>query len=214
MKFINIHTHTSNQPNEWCLQNLHAHFELILPERNYSIGIHPWHIDTGSTQFETLSKFASCPNVLAIGECGLDKLCNTDFQLQEKIFIQQVGLANELGKPLIIHCVKAFTELFFILRKQQIKVPVIIHGFNKNIRLANELIQYGYYLSFGKAVFNTNMQEVIKSTPIHQLFFENEDAHLSMQSIYEKAAALLGMTINDLSLQVQQNTKKVLGICI
>lgn len=210
--FINIHTHASNHKNEWCLYNLHEHFEDMLPERKYSMGIHPQYIKDAAFQYAELSKYVANSNVLAIGECGLDRLCNTDFKLQEKIFIQQVRLANDIGKPLMIHCVKAFTELVFILRKQQNKIPVIFHGFNKNLRLAKELLNAGYYLSFGKAVFNKAMQDVIRTLPADQIFFENDDADISMQEIYETAAALLGMPINDLSLQIQHNAKNVLGI--
>ncbi len=210
--FINIHTHTLFYSNEWSLYNLHDQFEEMQTEINYSIGIHPWHIYDAAFQFEALSKYVSDSNVFAIGECGLDKICNTDFQLQKKIFTQQVKLANEVGKPLIIHCVKAFSELLLILRKQQNKTPVIFHGFNKNMRLANELIQAGYYLSFGKAVFSKSMEDVIRSMPVNQLFFENDDTDISISEIYEKAAALLGIPLNELSLQIAENTKKLLGI--
>lgn len=85
----------------------------------YSAGLHPWYIDeTGwKTSFEALKQFSLQNQVIAIGECGLDKVCKTSFSLQQEVFIAQLLWANEINKPLIIHCVKAFDEILGLLKK-------------------------------------------------------------------------------------------------
>ena len=79
-----------------------------------------------------LKIFSKTDSVLAIGECGLDKACDTNFKLQQQVFTTQVNWANEIKKPLIIHCVRAYGEVLSLLQKNNNKVPVIFHGFNKN----------------------------------------------------------------------------------
>ncbi|MEQ1800128.1 MAG: TatD family hydrolase, partial [Lacibacter sp.] len=111
--FINIHSHLPAAPHEWTVQNLYQHFEHVAVPGNYSTGLHPWYLNEEPiiADIEGLKKWSAQPNVLAIGECGLDRACRTDFRLQKDIFLKQVQWANELQKPLIIHCVKAHEDV-------------------------------------------------------------------------------------------------------
>lgn len=210
--FINIHTHGFAQADEWSLNNLHETYHRMEPGKNYSLGVHPWHIQDADMQLNELEQYLSKNQVLAIGECGLDRLCPINFSLQENVFSRQVVMANTINKPLIIHCVKAFDQLNHILGKRNNNVPVIIHGFNRNHKLASQLIDAGFYLSLGKSVFSTSMETVIKQIPPKRIFFENDIATIAISAIYEKAAELMRMPVNALSLQVQQNAEKVLHI--
>lgn len=182
------------------------------PGRYYSLGVHPWYISKADFQLKELEAYITNKQVLALGESGLDSLCSTDFALQENVFARQVVIANTMNKPLILHCVKAFPQIIQILRRHENKMPVIFHGFNRNQKLAKQLTDAGYYLSFGKAVFSKAMEPVIKELPPDQVFFENDDAAIPIAAIYEKAAHLMRMPVNTLSLQVQHNTEKLLHI--
>lgn len=210
--FINIHTHSHTEADTWALHNLHAAYGNMQSDKYYSIGLHPWFIHDADLQLKDLETYISHEQVLAVGECGLDRVSITNFALQEKVFTQQVVMANEMNKPLIIHCVKAFAQVLDILKMNDNQVHVIFHGFNRNLQLALQLIQEGYYLSLGKAVFNPAMEPVIKQIPLHRLFFENDDRALPVSAIYEKVSAVLDLSLNTLSLQVQHNAEKVLNI--
>jgi TatD DNase family protein len=211
--FINIHTHS---------QIFDAQLELVnlFLEQNdrvkyYSYGIHPWHIDDNyKDDLEHLREIASEKGCLAIGECGLDKMSKVDFDLQEKVFIEQIKIANKLKKPLIIHCVKAFNELINCLNHQNNQVPVIIHGFNNNDNIARVLVNEGYYFSFGKALlgYESNAAKAIKTIGRKRFFLETDDKDLSIKYVYLKAGELLGVNDEIIQLQIEENFKNVFKI--
>lgn len=211
--FINIHSHYPAVQNEFVIQSLYAQYQRVIAAGNYSVGWHPWYITsiTAADELLLLQQYASAKNVLAIGECGLDKVCTTDFALQQQLFTAQIILANQLQKPLIIHCVRAYEEVHQLLQQQHNSVPVIFHGFNKNGALAQQLISKGYYLSFGKAVLQPAMQEVLHALPPDKIFFETDDSDSSIEAIYAAAATVLQIDINSLSLQIQKNAAAVFG---
>lgn len=178
----------------------------------YSFGVHPWKI--GKDVNEILEEMDTvCRNrrCLAIGECGLDKLVDTDFDLQQKIFCEQIQIANGLEKPLIIHCVKAFNELMACLKKMDVKVPVIIHGYNNNKEIAGELLKKGYLLSFGKALLtpDSNACEVLKHVGRKNFFLETDDTKISIRDIYKKASEILGIEEIILQEQLKSNYQRI-----
>jgi TatD DNase family protein len=179
----------------------------------YSIGLHPWYIDAANWQQQLADwkKWAAHPQVLAIGECGLDKLVAIDWELQVQLFLQQLQWAQQHHKPVIIHCVKAFAEVQLLLKQQPIQVPVLFHGFNKNVALANELISNGYYLSFGKALLQPRIQTLLASLPITAVLLETDDATVNIKELYQLAATAFSIDIDSLSLQLQQNATRFLG---
>ena len=208
--FINIHTHS---------QIFDAHLELVnlFLEQNdrvkyYSYGIHPWNVDANyKDDLEHLKEIAQEKGCLAIGECGLDKASDVDFDLQEKVFTEQVKIANKLKKPLIIHCVKAFNELINCLNHNNNQVPVIIHGFNNNENIARVLNTEGYYFSFGKALlgYESNAAKAIKTVGRKRFFLETDDKDLSIKYVYLKAGELLGVNDEIIQMQIEANFKEV-----
>lgn len=208
--FINIHTHQQLYDAKIEIVNL---FSGNGERSNYySYGIHPWHISE-DYEFELakIKNLAREKRCLAIGECGLDKLSKQDFKLQQKIFEEHIKIANELQKPLIIHCVKAFNELINCLNLNNNEVPVIIHGFNNNENIARILKDQGFYLSFGKALlgYESNAAKTIKAIGRKHFFLETDDADLSIKYVYLKAAELLGIDEEILKLQLLENFKEV-----
>jgi TatD DNase family protein len=178
----------------------------------YSFGIHPWKIDKDVNdvlaEMDTITRNRRC---IAIGECGLDKAIETDFELQQKIFCEQIQIANEVQKPLMIHCVKAFNELTACLKKMNNTVPVIIHGFNNNQNIANDLLKHGYLLSFGKALMDdsSNASEVIKHVGRKNFFLENDDSNVSIRDIYKRASEILGIEEQFLQEQLKSNYQRI-----
>jgi len=209
--FINIHTHH---------QTYDAKVELVnlAPESSdktnfYSYGLHPWHLNKSEVewQLQTLRRVATEKKCIAIGECGLDKLCATDFSLQTHVFIEQIKLANQLNKPLIVHCVRAFNEIINCLNLNDNKIPVIIHGFNNNQNIAKMLNDHGYFFSFGKALlaYDSNASKVIRKTGRKQFFLETDDSDVSIKYVYKKAAELLGVDVESLVHQIKSNFENV-----
>ncbi len=212
MKFINLHTHQPNiQSTTLELVNQYP-LEFNPSIQNYSIGIHPWYIkqDTLEKELKIIEDNLLHINCLAIGECGLDKRIEVPFELQTMVFEQQLLLAEKFRKPVIIHCVAAFDELIEITNRLRITVPIIIHGFSKNIQLANQLLKQGFYISFGKYLFQMpNLTSVLKQMPNNRFFLETDTATQSIEEVYHLAANCKDLSINALQEIITTNFESV-----
>ena len=210
--FIDIHTHKKHNIHP-AIINAYDGFDRLDKNQFYSIGLHPCKINENLSEIQLnhIRNIMLDKNILAIGECGLDTRCGTDYHKQKSIFIQHIHLANEVKKPLIIHCVKAHEELIHLLIKHECKVLVLIHGFNNKWQVAEKYIEQGYFISLGKYIFNPKTADLIHKIPIEQLFFETDDSEIGIEAIYEKAASLLKIEISDLMIQIQKNGTTLLS---
>lgn len=210
MKYIDIHTHTvipKTQENRISFYNRIVGQETLGDLSHiemFSVGIHPWfiHSDKSNDQLlEQLWEKAKQPEVWMIGEAGLDKLHETPLERQLYLFEQQALLAEELHKPLIIHCVKAWSELLALRKKIRPLSPWLIHGFRGKRELAEQLLKENIYLSFGEQFQSAALQI---AWPGH-LFLETDESKLDIQEIYKKAAATLSVPTEILMEQIEQN---------
>ena len=210
--FINIHTHKISDTDVLILNV--SDIVFLNPHQQYvSIGLHPWTIkkvDADKT-LELIKERSKDINVVAIGECGLDKVIDVDIHLQKKLFKEQITIAEQVRKPIIIHCVKAFDELIRIKREMKITVPLIVHGYNNNIQIANELIRNGFYLSLGKALLKeeSNASKVISIIPVEYLFLETDDSDFTIKEVYEAAARHLQRDVESLKEIIYNNYSRI-----
>jgi len=208
----NLHTHKfSNHPG--CLELVNQYpqeFDASIPF--YSIGIHPWYIveDREEADLAIIEDKIQTANCLAVGECGLDKRIEIPFSLQEQVFRKQLALAEKYQKPVVIHCVASFQELIAIKNDVKITVPMIIHGFSKNEQLAKQLLDNGFYLSFGKYLLrNPELESVFKSVPDNRFFLETDTIEETIEEVYALASKYKAISEEDLQKIVQQNFKNV-----
>ena len=208
---LNFHTHLLKFSNHYSIKNMSDNFDKVPTTGIFSAGIHPWYVKNNTFEIEMVQLEMALKklNVIAVGECGLDKVCKTDFQLQENCFKLQIRLANILKKPIIVHCVKAFSETIILLQEEKCSVPVIFHGFNKGRILAEQLVSKGYFLSFGKHLFQTRTAAVFKTLPLTHIFLETDDATTGIMEIYKIAAELRGISVELLSNQIESNARVV-----
>lgn len=114
---LDIHTHRNAAVPGECIFNVESAWFEPVEGCYYSVGIHPWKVlEAGPEDWTTLEKAVCHPSVLAIGEAGLDRLGPADILLQKEVFVRQILLSESVGKPLVIHCVKAFNELIELKR--------------------------------------------------------------------------------------------------
>jgi len=187
---------------------------IALPSNHYfSLGIHPWFIERQDWQsaLRTLVATSLNPDMLAVGECGLDKCIATPMDLQIEVFTRQIELAEHLGKPLIIHCVKAFNELMRLKKTRKAQSVWIVHGFKAKPVLAAQLIKHGCYLSFGAALLNlgSHAGQALAETPPDRLFLETDSADVSISEIYAATAKMLRIDAATLRQQILSNFKRV-----
>ena len=164
-----IHTHDKSRTD--AIINIYPH-EQPIEGAYHSVGIHPWH--TSNVDDETITRLqslAALPQVLAIGETGLDALKGASIEFQTEIFRLHVSLSEQYQKPLIIHCVKAFNEIIALKKELRPTMPWIIHGFRGKPQLATQLLNNGFYISLGKH-FNPDTAAII---PHDRLFHESDE---------------------------------------
>lgn len=205
MDFFDFHHHKKNMPNG--IYNLEFNgFPINSP---YSIGIHPKDIDTDTIeeQFRWMESNIT-EDCFAIGECGLDSFAETGLKIQENVFLRQIKIANDIRKPVIIHCVRKFYEV--ISFKKYAEQPMIIHGFNKKQSIADDLLHHNFYLSFGKALlYNLSLQNTFKSTPSDKIFLETDNENFNIRELYETAADLKGISPEKMNEQILENLETI-----
>jgi TatD DNase family protein len=211
-KLFNLHTHHfTNQENILELVNQYPwEFDDSIPF--YSIGIHPWYIDESrlSSDLQIIDKELSHQNCLALGECGLDKRIEIAIEIQKKVFKAQILLAEKHQKPLVLHCVAAFQEIIQIKKELNVTVPMIIHGFSKNEQTAKQLLDNGFYLSFGKYLLrNPELKTVFQSVPNNRFFLETDTIEESLEEVYDLAANYKNIEIEEIKSIIKTNFEKV-----
>ncbi len=215
MNYFNLHTHSrSSDPDVISLLNRYPE-EYSDAEEYFSIGIHPWRIHEVElySELAIVEKAVTNEKCLAIGECGIDKRIEMPLNKQRNVFELQLDLAMKYRKPVILHCVAAFQEVIGIKNERKIDVPLIIHGFSKNIETAKQLLENGFYLSFGKYLLrNPELEMVFQSIPHDRLFLETDTIQEDIKEVYAKAAAYLGLTVEEIGKIINDNVRNVFGV--
>ena len=209
MKYLDIHTHTVKKTDSVLnvfIQNLNVSQKYT---GKISSGLHPWHINNINIEFELtkLEQYAEKGFLTAIGETGLDKISETDYELQKEVFLKHIYIAEKYSFPLIIHCVKSYNEIIEIKKKIKPVNPWIFHGFNKNSLIAKELIKHNCFLSFGEAILRNNSKtnESLKEIPLDRVFFETDESESEIKEIYETASKILNIGTDKLRLKIAEN---------
>ncbi|MGE5497215.1 MAG: TatD family hydrolase [Syntrophothermus sp.] len=214
--YINIHTHNlSGTEGEFSLHNIFAQEFLQVrmeSSRIYSVGLHPWHIkDSWNEGLAKIIRDASVrEEIAALGEAGLDRAIETPLDVQTEVLIPQLKIAEKAGKPVLIHCVRAYSEIIGIRNKYRLKVPWIFHSFTANLQIAGQLISHGCYLSFGKFLLaeKSPVPELFRHINDDYIFLENDDANLNIREIYRRACELKGYGEEKMKMIIYNNFKR------
>lgn len=200
---FNSHTHSAHDsPHEIVNAPIKASLTCY-----FSIGIHPWNANLND--LEKVKQKLGEKNCLALGEAGLDKLKGPDLEVQKTCFIEQVHLSEELGLPIIIHCVKAWNELRAIKCDLKPQQTWIYHGFSK-ANIIEEVVQERLMISIGAAVLtNKKLQDKIAWLPLDRILVETDDSDLSIERIYEQISELKKIPLSRLEKQIEENFKRV-----
>lgn len=180
MEIVDFHTHNLdappgeaiiNVPLEWMKEP--ARFNLR-PHALYSAGIHPWwtsNLMQVEAMLQNLPTLLAHPQVVAVGECGLDARRGAGMEEQERVFLAQVALAEQFRLPVTLHVVHAFDRL---LRLRKMLLPTTqwtVHGFRGKPTLVRQLLDAGLNLSFGRQ-YNSESLEI---TPPDRRHRETDD---------------------------------------
>jgi TatD DNase family protein len=198
-KFFNVHTHHQPQSaQERIIRNAYTMLPMnVLSSLPYqaSVGIHPWYIDKYpiSSQLDYIEKALALDNVVALGECGLDKSITTDIENQKIVLMAQLELVNQYQMMVIIHCVRAYYEINEILKKYPTLPKVVFHQYRGNKEVTKELLKQSNVLfSFGKDLFQPthSMLEVLKMIPIERILCETDTIRLPIAEVWEQLESI------------------------
>lgn len=130
---------------------------------------------------DDLYRFHKHHKILAVGEIGLDYYYDDDKEIQKDIFKNQLIIAKQLDKPVIIHCRDAHEDTFNII-KEFMPIRGVIHCFSGSLETAKNWIKLGFYLGIsGISTFKNAVKivQVIKEIPIEYLLTETDCPYLS-----------------------------------
>jgi TatD DNase family protein len=215
--FIDVHTHPNHIESDTIIvQNIFPGdgFAAFTGRNFYSVGLHPWHLKTPGENNEMLHMVEDAlefDHVCFVGECGLDKKVDTDFNEQMRVFRAQAFIAEEFKRPLVIHCVKAYNEIFEIHKKLHPEMPWIMHGYRGNSQITQLLGKHGIFFSFGTSLFDDNSKSIesLKYLPMEKIFFETDEFDGEVETIYEKAAILKNVSLDILKIEVWNNFHRI-----
>ncbi|MGG8497967.1 TatD family hydrolase [Tenacibaculum sp. TC6] len=211
MNFIDVHTHSiKNDTHITSIRNTYPSDPE--PTTFFSTGIHPWYIEKQNieNEFHQLSQKLLSKNCLAIGECGLDKLTSTEYTLQIAVFKRHIELSETHKKPLIIHCVKAYNDLISLKKELVPKQPWIVHGFNKNIQVAKDLLKNNITLSIGASLLtNKKLQIISKEIPVENILLETDNSKESIINIYNTFATVKNESTESIKKQINKNFNRI-----
>ena len=179
------------------------------PGKWYSVGFHPWDNveNLTNSDFDLLRQCAGHPQVLAVGETGIDRLRGGDLEKQEAAFVRHLQLARELRKPVVVHNVRATQDILDARRSARLDdVTLVIHGMRGNANVARTLLDAGCYLSYGPR-FNA---EALQATPPDHLLIETDDSDTPITDVATQVALILTLTATQLMQLVTVNAQRLL----
>ena len=203
----NFHTHDNNAKQAL----ISVDVDGFNPQKGkfYSVGIHPWNIaDDWQEKVKKLQEVSQHYQVVAIGETGLDSLKGPALDVQEQVMQAHINIAVATGKPLVIHCVRTSQQVLKLWRDnpQAHNVAWVIHGFRGNENVARELVDAGFYLSYGAK----HNDAAIAITPLDHLLVETDDESGSaINDVLKAVAQAKQCSVWRLRLQVRRNALKI-----
>ncbi len=189
------------------LIDIHTHHPTDEVTTPIAVGIHPW--DAAMRSVAEIAPLIAEAEV--IGEVGLDAACGIDLGQQMSVFREQLALAEQFNKPVILHCVRSFEQMMKVLTEYHLRA-VIFHGFIGSPEQARRAVEQGYFLSFGERTFRSpKTVKALQQTPINQLFVETDESHTPISRIYAQIAELRGISIDQLAIATKDNFERILG---
>lgn len=195
-----------------------------------AVGMHPHDAkDMQEQDYNQLLRWASHPKVVAIGEIGLDYHYDLSPRpVQKEVFLRQLDIVRQTGKPFIIHEREAHADTFEIVRTVAQGLEGVFHCFSGSVETAREYLKLGFYISVaGPVTFpkSAKTKEVARYVPLDRLLVETDSPYLTPQAfrgrrnepahvrlVAEEIAALRNLSLTELALATTQNARRLFRI--
>ncbi|WP_445361674.1 TatD family hydrolase [Microbulbifer sp. EKSA005] len=149
-----------------------------------SVGVHPLDVDSGMADVERLVEMANQPNVVALGETGLDYYYSTDTQeIQQQSFIAHLKAAGQAELPVIVHTRDAREDTIALIKEHgNTNTAGVLHCFTESWDMAKAALDLNYYISLSGIVTFKNAEElrdVARRLPLDRLLVETDSPYLA-----------------------------------
>jgi len=217
-----------------------------------AVGTHPVHLKKGSFMhhdpseleeveiktngeefdYQKYLELAKDEKVVAIGEVGLDYHHFDDddnvselIKKQKEIIIEFIKLANEVGKPVMLHCWDGYDDLYEILEKHPVDKRGIVHSFIGSYKTANKFIKLGYKIGLnGIVTYGESYDRLIREIGLENIVIETDCPYLTprplekgtrneplfVKHVAQKIADVLGVSIEEVAKRTRENARRVL----
>jgi TatD DNase family protein len=199
------------------------------PFINATVGVHPHDAAKATPEtFARLAELARQPNVLAIGEIGLDY--HYDFSprdVQRSVFVAQLDLAARARKPIVIHTREAWDDTLAMIRESGLPNGGIMHCFTGGPKEAEQALALGFHLSFGGILTfpkADNVREAAALTPADRILVETDAPYLApvphrgkrnepafMVETARRLGEVRGVTPDDIASATTRNFDRLCG---
>lgn len=212
-----------------------------------TVGLHPSHAgepteaiteDSGYEVFdyEAMKRLAFNDKVVGVGECGFDffRRDRSYEENQREVFVAQIMLAEEVKKPVVIHCREAYKETYEVLsanRSRLLNDAGIMHFYSGTKEDAGKFLDLGFSFTFGGAITlpkkadGADFAELLRYLPKERIMFETDAPYVApiayrgkrnepayVEEVALAAAEILGMSFDEARLMATENTRRVFGI--
>ncbi len=214
------------QPSQWATMQALCSSH---PGLYYAAGLHPCWLDDNIWADQLTAQLASLkqalrdqladPRCLAVGECGLDQYIDGDAELQEAVLICHLEIAQELDKPIILHCRRAHNQMIRCLKAFPLARGGILHAYSGSLEQAEQYWQMGFYLGIGGTITYeraNKTRNAVKALPLDALVLETDAPDMPLHGhqgkrntplrIRDVAQALASLRNDTLATVAQQTT--------
>ena len=191
----------------------------------FAPGIHPEAaVSFVESDLLRLRQMLAQPEAIAIGEVGLDRSVAAPLEIQERVFVNMIQLALEMGKPLLIHQRQCFGQTLALLKREKAHdVGGVFHAFSGSLESAKEVVDAGFAIGVGGVVTWLNarrLPKVVAQMPASSLVLETDAPFISpepyrhernrpayLMTVAEKVARLRGWTLQE-TVQITTNNAR------
>lgn len=205
----------ATQPNDWqAVLSLKQQFGV----RVVALGVHPWFAKQASTiSMNQLENILISDSSIWVGEIGLDALFNASKSFQLSVFEQQVVLAKQYNRPIILHNLRSTTDMLSVIKRVKFDCGGIVHAFSGSLEEADLWIRLGFKIGIGSLLLNPNAKKARRAAmmlPIESLLLETDSPYMlpnesnlpeNTAKIARIIAHLRGISLVNLATQLEHN---------
>ncbi len=196
-----------------------------------AVGVHPSDVkDINERTIRDIAKLTDDPKAVAVGEIGLDYYRdNAPRKTQRRWFREQIRLAVEAGKPIVVHCRDSADDIHEILEAERAwRAGGVIHCFTGDGEQARKFLDIDFHLGAGGAITfsrSEELREVFERVPIERVLLETDSPYLAppphrgkrnepayVAHVAETLAELRGMSTEEVTRLTTENARRLFGV--